>query len=150
MASLTTNKGKWRMLGWIFVAVAEPVTFDVVLCLTTLVPTVDTDVVSTYQIATGNGYVDGGYSLTPGGTDYDVDTEDDTNDWGLVQAKDIVWTAAGGPIPSSGLGARYAAHCDDNATTTLKEIVHVWDLVSERTISDTQTLTLQDCEARIT
>ena len=98
------------------------------------------------QINTGNGYADGGYQLTPGATDFDVWNEDDAGDQGEIQIKDIVWTASGGPIPSSGSGARYAVLTDDNATVANREILAYWDLVSDRSVSSGQTLTLQDCE----
>ena len=85
----------------------------------------------------------GGPSMT------DVLTEDDANDRGLTQAKDIVWTASGGSIPASGDGARYAVLLDDNATVGSREVLAWWDLTSDRSVSDGQTLTLQDCELRL-
>jgi hypothetical protein len=88
--------------------------------------------------------------LNKDATDFDVITEDDTNDWGRVQVKDLVWTASGGPIPASGDGARYAIFTDDNGTIGSREVYAYWDLTSDRTVSDGQTLTLQDCELRIT
>lgn len=64
----------------------------------------------------------------------------------LVQIKDVSWTASGGSIPSSGSGARYAVLTDDNATVGNREVLAYWDLTSDRTVSDGQTLTLQDLE----
>ena len=101
------------------------------------------------EIAAGNGYTTGGYQLTPGSTDFDVHTEDDAEDRGLVQVKDVVWTASGGPIPASGNGARYAVLLDDNATIANREVLAYWDLTSDRSVSDGQTLTLQNCELRL-
>jgi len=101
------------------------------------------------QIAVANGYSDGGYSLTPGATDFDTLTEDDTNDRGLVQVKNVVWTASGGSIPGSGDGARYAVLTDDNVTVASREVYMYWDLTSDRSVSDGQALTLQDLELRI-
>lgn len=146
-----TNRGKYLTLGWIWRAQAEPTNFYMALLTSATAPTADTNTMSDHtQIATGNGYTDGGYQLTPGGTDYDVWTEDDTNDRALIQCKDIVWTASGGPIPSSGNGARYAVHTDDNATVANRQIVHYFDLASDRSVSSGQTLTLQNCEFRLT
>ncbi len=146
-----TNKGKMSILESYFRAVAAPTNYYIALLTSATAPTADTNTMADHtQIATGNGYVDGGYSLTPGATDFDVLNEDDTNDRGDIQVKDVVWTAAAGPIPSAGNGARYAVLTDDNATVSLREIYAYWDLVSDRAVSDGQTLTLQDLELRLT
>jgi hypothetical protein len=76
-------------------------------------------------------------------------TEDDTNDRGLVQVKDIAWTASGGSIPASGNGARYAVLTDDNGTVGSREVYAYWDLTADRTVSVGQTLTLQNLELRL-
>ena len=145
-----TNKGKFRVLEGYFRAVATPTNLYVALVTSAVAPVADTNTFSQLtQIAAGNGYATGGVSLTPGATDFDVLTEDDTNDRGLIQIKDVAWTASGGPIPASGSGARYAVLTDDNVTEGSREVVNYWDLVSDRSVSDTQTLTLQDCEIRI-
>lgn len=145
-----TNKGKYRALGWVFRGDTIPTNFYVALVTSATAPGADTNLMSDLtQIAAGNGYTSGGYQLTPGATDFDANTEDDANDRGLVQIKDIVWTASGGPIPASGSGARYAVLTDDNATVANREVLGYWDLTSDRTVSDGQTLTLQNCELRI-
>lgn len=145
-----TNKGKYKLLGWPYRAQTIPTNFHVPMWTSANAPDADTNVMSDLiEIAAGNGYTSGGYQLTPGATDFDVWTEDDTNDRGLVQIKDIVWTASGGPIPASGNGARYTGVTDDNATVANREIYHYFDLVSDRQVSDGQTLTLEDCEIRI-
>ena len=146
-----TNKGKANALAQRFRGVALPVNFFIALVTSAVAPVADTNTFGELtQIATGNGYADGGISLTKNTTDFDVLTEDDGNDRALVQLKDIVWTAAAGPIPASGSGARWAVLTDDNGTIASREVENFWDLVSDRTISDTQTLTLQDCELRLT
>jgi hypothetical protein len=145
-----TNRGKYMTLGWIWRAQTIPTNFYVALWTSATAPTADTNLMSDgTEITAGNGYTTGGFSMTPGATDYDVWTEDDTNDRGLVQMKDIVWTASGGNIPSAGGGARYAVHTDDDVTIANREIYHYFDLTSDRTVSDGQTLTLQNCEIRI-
>jgi hypothetical protein len=145
-----TNKGKAGALDARYRGTAIPTNYYLALLTSATAPDPDTNTMSDVtQIATGNGYSDGGYQITPGATDFDVLTEDDTNDRGLIQLKDIVWTASGGPIPSSGNGARYASLTDDNATVANREIYHYWDLVSDRSVSDGQSLTLQDAEIRI-
>ena len=146
-----TNRGAYMALGWIFRAQTIPTNFYLALWTSATAPTADSNLMSDgTEIAAGNGYTSGGYSLTPGATDYDVWTEDDANDRALVQIKDVVWTASGGAIPSSGDGARYAVHTDDDGTVANREVYHYFDLSSDRSVSDTQTLTLQDCEIRIT
>lgn len=146
-----TNKGKFRLLGRGYQGVALPTNYYVALVTSAVAPVADTNTKSELtEINSGNGYTTGGISLNKNSTDFDVLTEDDTNDRALIQLKDIVWTAAGGTLPASGSGARYAVLTDDNATQGSREIYHFWDLVSDRTVSDTQTLTLQNCEIRLT
>lgn len=145
-----TNKGKAKVLGRAFRADATPTNFYVALLTSATAPTADTNLMSDHtQIAAGNGYTSGGYQLTPGSTDFDVLTEVDATDHALLQIKNVIWTASGGPIPASGNGARYAVLTDDNGTVANREIYAYLDLVSDRSVSDTQTLTLQDCELQI-
>jgi len=145
-----TNKGKYKVLGWSFRAETIPTNFYVALVTSATAPNADINTLSELtEIAAGNGYSSGGYQLSKNSTDWDVWTEDDTNDRGLIQIKDITWTATGGPIPLSGNGARYAVLTDDNATVGSREVYAYWDLVSDRSVSDGQDLTLQDCELRI-
>lgn len=145
-----TNKGKSKLLAWAFRAVSVPTNFYVALVTSADVPDADTNVLGDLtEIAAGNGYTSGGFSLTPGATDFDTNTEDDANDRGLVQIKDVVWSASGGNIPASGSGARYAVLTDDNATVASREVYAFWDLTADRTVSDTQDLTLRDLELRL-
>jgi hypothetical protein len=113
-------------------------------------PTADTNLMSDLtEIATGNGYTSGGISLSRNATDFDVLTEDDTNDIAYVQVKDIVWTASGGTLPSDGNGATYAVITDDNATVSSRQVYHYGSLGSARVVSDGQTLTIQNFEIRL-
>lgn len=146
-----TNKGKMSILDAYFRNSGAPTNFYIALVTSATAPTADTNLMSDLtQIATGNGYTDGGFQLTKNSTDFDVLNEDDTNDRGDIQVKDVVWTASGGSIPASGSGARYAVMTDDNATVASREIYAYWDLVSDRSVSDGQTLTLQNLELRLT
>lgn len=147
-----TNRGKFAVLGTYFRNASIPGTaFAVFLALAADAPTVDDNIKTDLsEIATGNGYSAGGINVARNSTDWDTLTEDDVNDRALAQILDLVWTASGGNIPASGLGARYAILTDQNATVGSREILAFWDLVSDRTISDTQTLTLQNCEVRLT
>jgi hypothetical protein len=150
MASGWTNKGAAHVLGIVFRNVAEKTNYYIALVTSAASPTVDTNTLSQLtEIANGNGYTTGGYQLTPGSTDFDVITEDDTNDLGLVQVKDVVWTASGGTLPASGSGARWAVLVDDNVTIGSREVYAWWDLTSDRSVSSGQTLTLQDLQLTI-
>lgn len=146
-----TNRGKFMALKRLHDGTALPTNYYIALLTSATAPTADTNLMSDHtQIALTNGYSDGGFQLSLNGTDFDVVTESDASDLALIRIKDVVWTAAGGPIPASGNGARYAVLTDDNATVASREIYYYWDLSSDRTISDTQTLTLQDLEIQIT
>ncbi len=145
-----TNKGKAMALGVTFVAVSVNTNYYLALVTSAAAPTADTNLMSDLtEITAGNGYTAGGFQLTPGATDFDNLTEDDGNDRGEVQIKDVVWTASGGPIPSGGGDARYAVLTDDNGTVGNREIYAYFDLSSDRSVSDGQTLTLEDCTIRI-
>ena len=137
------------MLDWVFHAEALPTNMYVALCTDAVAPTVDMNTFTELtEIAAGNGYTAGGYQLTPGAGDFDVMTEDDTGDKATVQIKDLVWTAAGGPIPSAGDGARYAILTDDNVVVANRQVIAAWDLISSRSCTVTHSITLQDCELR--
>jgi hypothetical protein len=146
----TTNRGKKLMLEYAFSRVTTPTNFYLYLLTSSATITDDTNTfseVSANQITIGNGYT-GGFSLTAGSTDFDASAEDDSSNYGNIQIKDIVWTASGGTIPASGDGARYVLMTDDNVVEADREVIAFWDLVSDRSVSDTQSLTVQDLEIR--
>ena len=146
-----TNKGKNHLLDQVFRNVTEKTNYYVALVTSAVAPTADTNTLSELtEIAAGNGYTTGGIQLARNSTDFDSLTENDTNDRGEIQIKDLVWTASGGNLPASGSGARYAVLTDDNVTVGSREVYAWWDLSSDRTISTGQTLTLQNCELRLT
>lgn len=143
-----TNKGKWRNLLFVFNNTI-PTNFYLALVTSAVAPGPDINTFGELtEIAAGNGYTTGGFQLTPNATDFDVAAEDDANNRGTIQIKDIVWTASGGSIPASGDGARYAVLLDDNVTIADREVLHFWDLTSNKAVSDGQNLTLEDCELR--
>lgn len=143
-----TNRGKYDCLA-LWARNTSPATaFYMALVKST--PTQDTNTMSDLtEVAAGNGYTAGGISLTRNATDFDVLTEDDTNDWALVQVKDIVWTASGGTLPSDGNGATYAVITDDNGTVGSRDVYHYGSLSSARVVSSGQTLTIQNFELRL-
>lgn len=147
---LWTNRGKFLTLSWAFRNATRPTNFYLALVTSAVAPTADINTLSQLtEIANGNGYTSGGYQLTPGATDFDSLVENDTNDRGELQLKDIVWTATGGSLPASGGGARYAVLLTDEATVGNRQVICAWDLVSDRSVSVGQPLTLQNCELRI-
>ena len=146
-----TNRGKYMGLKRLHDGTALPLNYYVALVTSAVAPTADTNIVSELtEIAAGNGYVSGGIKLSKNTIDFDTAVENDTSDLGSLKIKDLSWNAGGGPIPSSGNGARYAILTDDKVTVGSREIYYYWDLVSDRSITDTQTLTLQDLEIQIT
>jgi hypothetical protein len=150
MASLVTNKGAYYLADQFFRNAAEPTNLYVALVTSATAPTVDTNTLSQLtEIAAGNGYTSGGYSLTRNSTDFDSLVENDTDDRAELQLKDVIWTATGGSLPSSGNGARYAVLTDDNGTIGSRLVLAAWDLVSDRSLTVGQSLTLQNCELRL-
>ena len=60
-----TNRGKYNFLAWLFRGVTPPTNFYVALVTSATAPTADTNTFSELtEIAAGNGYTTGGYSLT--------------------------------------------------------------------------------------
>jgi len=146
---LWTNRGKYLMFGYVFRGVTLPTNFYVALVTDAVTPDEDTNVLGDLtEIADGNGYTEGGYELDPGETDFDVLTEDDSDNKAIMQIKNVVWTASGGSIPDSGDGARYAVLTDDNGTVANRQIIAVWDLGSDRSATVGQAITLADLEAQ--
>ena len=144
-----TNRGKYTIIGNVFRKNAMPTNVYVALVTSAIAPTADINVLGDLtQIAVGNGYTTGGYQLAMNAVDFDVHTEDDTLDRGYLQIKDVVWTAAGGSIPSSGNGARYAVLTDDNVTVASRIVYCYWDLGSDKSVSVGNTITLQNLEIR--
>ena len=146
-----TNRGKYLVLGVYFRAVTATTKFYLALCADAVTPTADTNILSDLsECPNGNGYTTGGQQVNRNATDFDVYTEDDGNDKAYVQLKNFTWTAAGGNLPISGNGARWAVLLDDNATPASRQVVNYWSLGSNRTVSDTQALTIVDAEIDIT
>ncbi len=139
------------MLGAGFRAETTPSSYYLALCVSSVAPIADHNVFGSLNaIASGDAYDGIGAQVLRNATDFDVWIEDDTNDRALIQIKDIVWTASGGNIPRSGGGARYAVLVDNvTGSLGLREVYIYWDLVSDRTVSNGQALTLQDCEIRL-
>ena len=129
---LVTNRLRYRLLEGLYRNNNIPTGYGLALCTAATAPTEDTNTLGQLdQIATGNGYSDGGASVSRNSTDFDVATEDDSKQWALVQLKDFTFTASGGSIPASGDRARYAVLTDNNVTVANREVFAAWDLGAE-------------------
>lgn len=148
MASGVTNRGINNLFDVGFRGVAPNATFYLALVTSATVPTCTLDTLNELaEISDGNGYQSGGYTLYNNSSDFDVLTEEGAGANNVViQIKDVAWTANGGPISS----ARYAVLLEYHATVTSRVVVAWFDLASDRTVSDGQTLTIQNCEIRAT
>lgn len=147
-----TNKGKFRTLEGYYRGVSSPTNFYIALITSASTPTADTQTFSELtEISTGNGYVGGGIALTPGTADFDVLTEDSTNDRAFIQLSNVMWTASSGTIPSTGTGIKYAILTDDNSTQGDREVLDFWGMTTASTVvgflvPDGQDFTLIDSE----
>lgn len=152
MASFITNRGKAIILDAFFRNQNQPASFEVHLVTGASTPTVDTnDLSELTEVANGNGYTTStGFQLSRNTTDWDTLNEDDGGNLANLLAKDVVWTASGGPIPASGDAARWAACTTPGATAADKKILLVWDLGADRPVSIGQNLTLENADVRLT
>jgi len=149
MASGVTNRGAYKFLDWLFRGTALPANVYVALVTSAVAPTADINTLGELtEIAAGNGYTTGGFSLSLNTTDFDTLTEDDTLDRALTMIKNVAWTASGGTIPASGNGARYAILTDNNATVGSRLVLAYYDLTADYSLAAGQVLTLTDLTIR--
>lgn len=151
MAGTWTNRGAYRVVEAVFNGTSLPTNFY--FALVTDTPTRTTNTLSELtQIANGNGYdaTAGGLSFNRNSTDFPTLVEDDTSHFGSAEAKDIVWTASGGPIPASGSNGLYLVMTDDNVTVSSREVWAFWGPYSP-TLAATagNSITLQDARLRL-
>lgn len=140
-----TNRGAKRINYGFFPAQNIPTNFYIALVTSAVAPTRATNTFSELtEIANGQGYTTGGYSITRNTTDFDSQTEDDSGNTFTLKLKDIVWTASGGSLPASGSGASYAVMLDDNVTIANRDVLQYWSLGSAISVSSGQTITLVD------
>lgn len=153
MASGITNKGRYHLFECLKRSPSLPSTYYIAAITGDVVPDADTATFSELtEIAAGNGYTSGGIALSVDSTSeitgFDTLTQDDVNDRAVMEIEDIVWTASGGNIPSSGSGARYVVLTDDNVTVSSREVYAWFDLGTTITISNGQVKTLQNLALR--
>lgn len=150
MPGFITNRGKKLLLQYALQNASLPTTLFLALGTATTAPTVDTDTMSQIsEIAVGNGYTSGGQTVARNTTDWTTLTEDDTSDFATVKIIDKSWTASGGTLPTSGLGARWAFLTTDEATVANRQIIAGFDLVSANQVSAGQSLTIQNATAKL-
>ena len=154
-----TNEGKRKLLSWTFYGSMSadslpPDTFYIVLCTAEHTPTTATNRMNDLtEIANGTGYESGGGDgtnegwLVPTTTHFDALSVTDST--ATISIRDIIWTASGGGIPNSGDGASWAVLTDNNTTIASRVVYAWWDLTSARSVTDGNTLTLQDLELEI-
>ena len=151
MASGITNKGAFHFQTLALSNATEPTNYYIALCTSAVTPDVDTNTLSQLtQVTAGGGYTDGGLiiarTIAGAGLDWASITEDDTDNRSEAILENVVWTATATGIT----GARWAVLTDDNGTVGSRLVLAWWDLSSDRSVTDTQTLTLTGCELRIT
>lgn len=137
-----TNKGKAKLLRNFFQSETPPTNLYVYLVTSATAPTADINTLGQLTEISETGKE---FSLSLNTTDFDTsvsDSEDDTNDKGVMKIKDCTFA---GPVTN----ARYAILVDDNGTEGSREVYCYWDLGSNRSVSSGQTLTLQDLEMNL-
>jgi hypothetical protein len=145
-----TNRGKYLVAGAYFRATGVPTNIYAALCTSATSPTADTNTLSELtEIAAGNGYTSGGLSLSRNGTDFPTLTEDDANDKAVLTVKNLVWTAAGGNLPSSGNVPKWLVLTTDEGTVGNRQILAYMDLGTVGVASDTQTLTISAAQIEL-
>lgn len=145
MASGWTDKGVARMMDITFRGATAPTTFYLFLATNASTPGTTTNFKSELtEIVADNGYTAGGVAVPRNNTTgFNTLNEADPV---VLQLADVVYTALGGSIPASGAGARWAILTDDNVTLAAREVWAFFDLGSDRTVSDGQSLTIQAAE----
>lgn len=140
-----TTRGLYRRELAIWRGASFPTQFYLALVTASPAPTTATVLFSSLtQIATGNGYSNGGFAIARNSTDWPSIVENGGSSRVDSQLKDILVTGTGGPIPSDLVGASYAVLLDDNGTVGSREVWQFWPLGSPLVVSSGQTLTLDD------
>lgn len=122
-----TNRGSYRRNLSFFRGESTPTKFYVAYCTDGTPPTRATNTLGQLtQIATGNGYVNGGFELARSNVGWPTINEDDgDNVVELIMANQVL-TADGGTIPSTGSPISYLVLTDDNETVANREVLAYW------------------------
>ena len=139
MADGFTNKGKAKLLRSFFQSETLPTNVYAYLVTNAVTPTADTNTLSELTEISETGKE---ISLTLNTTDFDTsvaDSEDDADDKGIMQVKDLVFDGA---ITA----ASYIVLTDDDSTEADRVVYAFWSLGSIRTIDSGDTLVVADLE----
>lgn len=98
---------------------------------TSAAPTADTNTLSELTQPSGNGYTDGGVAVPVSTVGWPTHTEDDTSDKSIHILQDLSFSATPGNIGP----IRFIALTDDAATVANRQVLAVWQLASDVTIS---------------
>lgn len=142
MASGITNLGKQRYLEWALGRVAKPASYFLHLITSAGAPTVDTATTAGLTQASNMGTA---ITVATNATDHDASGKDDGTDYGYVQRKDVAFTASGGDCTG-----RYVIATNNATWGSITEVYEFWDLGSDKTFSNGQSLTLTNLETQIT
>jgi hypothetical protein len=138
-----TARGLYRRDKAMFHGSSFPTQFYIALCVATPAPTVATVTLGQLtQIATGNGYTNGGIAIARNTTDFATLTENAAQSRAEWLIKNEIFMASGGTLPASGSGAYWAVLTDANATVANREVWMYWTDGSAKTVSDGQPLTI--------
>ena len=144
-----TNKLKAELLDVFFRGEPGPIKFYLALVTSSPSPGPTTNILSDLtELPTGSGYTTGGVEFSRDDTDFPNLIENDTNNKGIVELKDIIFTATG-PFPASGPGAHYAVLTDDASPIGNRKVYLWFDLQSDRSLVDTQSLQINDMNAEL-
>lgn len=144
MASGWTDKGIKNVFDIAMRGASAPTTFYLALCTSATTPTKTTNTLGDLtEINAGTGYTAGGEAVARSAVGFDVLTEADPV---ILQLANVSFTASGGSLPTSGSGARWAVLTDDNGTVGSREVYAWFDLASDRSVSDGQSLIIEDAE----
>ncbi len=145
-----TTRGLVRFFFYVFRNADRPANYYLALLTSAVAPTHDTkDMSQVTQIATGNGYTDGGYALNLNATDFEAIIEDDVNQLAELHIKQVVWNATTGALPSSGNPAQYIVLTTGDATIANREILWYETFTSPQAILLGQTLTVSNMKLRL-
>lgn len=143
MANTWTDYGINRMLDITFRGATAPTGCTVRLLSSLPTNEVDVEAFSALsEVATGNGYTQGGETVALSSSGFDVLSDDASNNRQFLQLADVEWTASGGSI--SAVGAALVM-----ADPLGAYVWAIFDFGGTVTAAADGTLTMQNCELRV-
>lgn len=144
MAAIQTQRGFNQLFDIVFNGATPPADFRLILITSAAVADVDTNTLSELvEIAAGNGYAAGGFTIPRNATGFPNLTEDDILNRVEITIQTVQIAAAGGPIPASGGGMNQAVLTD--GTGGAANVFAAYDVPGAPvTVPDGNTLDLRD------